>query len=72
MVKIISYGARFVTRCYTVYAHHDLGFGSLGCVRGKIDCLESRDSGEGFGGVGRIRGGPRWERGCCEDGGRWS
>ena len=49
----------FVTRRHTVRIHHVLELDALGCIRGKIDCLDSRDSGEGFGGVGRMRDGPR-------------
>jgi len=46
-----------VTRRHTVRAHYDLDFDALGCIRGKIDCLDSRDSDEeGLGGVGRMRG----------------
>lgn len=50
--------AMFVTRgqLYTpMRTNHDLGFDELGCIRGKIDCLDRRDSTEGLGGVGRMK-----------------
>jgi hypothetical protein len=50
-----------VTRGQPVHIHasnHGLGFDALaGCILGKIDCLDSRDSAEGLGGVGRMRDG---------------
>lgn len=39
-------------------AYHGFGFDALGWARGKIDCLDSMDSSEGLGGVGRMRDGP--------------
>ena len=46
-----------MARHQTVGVYHGFGFDVLAWVRGKIDCLDSRDSGEGFGGVGRMRDG---------------
>jgi len=39
-------------------AYHGFGFDVLGWFRGKIVCLDSSDSSEGVGGVGRMRDGP--------------
>ena len=44
-----------VTRRHSVHAHYGLDLDVLCCVRGKIDCFDSRDSTEGLGGVGRVR-----------------